>query len=173
MTMPTPAPDTLFLHGMKQTRSQSHQYAPISIFLHWATLLLKCTMAPLELAIHRWFKPDTTVRQDDVGPSKEARNMKRHGMGGIALRIGATMAAIAMTSPAFAAPDPGKKACAQEARKLCPAEMKSMSRKKVEACMITNIEKTSPTCKSAMLKIKAEREAGAQPNAKSQAGTSQ
>lgn len=85
--------------------------------------------------------------------------MKRHGIDGIALLIGATAASIAMTSSAFAAPDPGKKACVQEARKLCPAEMKSLSRKKVEACMIRNIEKTSPRCKAAMLKIKAEREA--------------
>jgi hypothetical protein len=85
--------------------------------------------------------------------------MKRHGIDGIALRIGAILASIAMASPAIAAPDPGKKACVQEARTLCPAEMKSLSRKKVEACMIRNIERTSPTCKSAMLKIKAEREA--------------
>lgn len=99
--------------------------------------------------------------------------MKRHGIGGIVLRIGAILASIAVTSPAIAAPDPGKKACAQEARKLCPAEMKSLSRKKVEACMIRNIEKTSPTCKSAMLKIKAERESLARRQAKSQAATSE
>lgn len=83
------------------------------------------------------------------------------------------MASIAMTSPASAAPDPGKKACVQEARKLCPAEMKTLSRKKVEACMIRNIEKTSPTCKSAMLKIKAERETLARRQAKGQAATSE
>ncbi|NMN03462.1 MULTISPECIES: hypothetical protein [unclassified Novosphingobium] len=58
-------------------------------------------------------------------------------------------------------PDPGKKACVQEARRLCPAEMKSLSRKKVEACMITKIEQTSPVCHAAMLRIKAEREAAA------------
>jgi hypothetical protein len=55
--------------------------------------------------------------------------------------------------------DPGKKACAKEARMLCPAEMKSMSRKKVEACMITKIAQTSPVCHAAMLRVKAEREA--------------
>lgn len=58
---------------------------------------------------------------------------------------------------AQAKPDLGKKACAQEARKLCPAQMKSFSRKKVEACMIAKIEQTSPVCHSAMLRIKAER----------------
>lgn len=60
---------------------------------------------------------------------------------------------------AHAKPDPGRKACAQEARRLCPSEMKSLSRKKVEACMIAKITQTSPVCHAAMLKIKAEREA--------------
>lgn len=99
--------------------------------------------------------------------------MKRDGFGGIALRIGVTVASIVMTGPAIAAPDPGKKACVQEARKLCPAEMKSLSRKKVEACMIAKIEQTSPTCKSAMLKIKAEREALARRQTRGQATTSE
>lgn len=62
---------------------------------------------------------------------------------------------------ASAASDPGKKACAQEARKLCPVEMKSLSRKKVEACMIAKIDQTSPMCHAAMLQIKAQREAAA------------
>lgn len=61
---------------------------------------------------------------------------------------------------AHARSDPGKKACVQEARRLCPAEMKSLSRKKVEACMIAKITQTSPVCHAAMLKIKAQREAG-------------
>ncbi len=99
--------------------------------------------------------------------------MRRNGIGGIAFRIGVITASIAMISPAFAAPDLGKKACAHEARKLCPAEMKSLSRKKVEACMIRNIEKTSPTCKSAMLRIKAEREALARRAGKVQAAASE
>jgi hypothetical protein len=64
---------------------------------------------------------------------------------------------------ALAAPqaDPGKKACVQEARRLCPAEMKTFSRKKVEACLIVKIDQTSPVCHAAMLRIKAEREAAA------------
>lgn len=99
--------------------------------------------------------------------------MKRLGIDVIALCIGAIVTSIAMTTPADAAADPGKKACVQEARKLCPAEMKSLSRKKVEACMIRNIEKTSPTCKSAMLRIKAEREALARRQTKGQAGASE
>ncbi|MDY0959098.1 hypothetical protein SOM26_10425 [Sphingomonas sp. CFBP8993] len=72
-------------------------------------------------------------------------------------------AALLILSPGIAAaqgaPDQGKKACVAEARRLCPMEMKSMSRKKVEGCMIQKIEQTSPTCHAAMLRIKAEREA--------------
>lgn len=66
---------------------------------------------------------------------------------------------VAIPFAAHAKPDPGRKACAQEARRLCPTEMKSLSRKKVEACMIAKITQTSPVCHAAMLKIKAEREA--------------
>ena len=60
---------------------------------------------------------------------------------------------------ARAAEDLGKKACVQEAKKLCANEMRTFSRKKVEACMITKIDQTSPVCHAAMLRIKAEREA--------------
>lgn len=70
-------------------------------------------------------------------------------------------AALLLASPAVAATDLGKKACAKEARKLCPAEMKSMSRKRVEACMIAKVEQTSPGCKAAMYRIKAQREQAA------------
>lgn len=73
----------------------------------------------------------------------------------------AIVAALSTASAAQAQSDPGKKACVAEARRLCPAEMRSMSRKKVEACMIRRIDDTSPTCRSAMLRIKAEREAKA------------
>lgn len=69
----------------------------------------------------------------------------------------AMMAVIAVPAAAHAKSDPGKKACVAEARKLCPAEMKSMSRKRVEACMIVKIEQTSPICHAAMLRIKSER----------------
>lgn len=74
----------------------------------------------------------------------------------------AVLALVAAAATAAAPPpDPGKKACAKEARRLCPAEMKTLSRKKVEACMIVKIEQTSPVCHAAMLRIKAEREAAA------------
>ena len=69
------------------------------------------------------------------------------------------LALIATCGSAQAATDLGKKACAQEARRLCPAEMRSFSRRKVEACMISKIDQTSPVCHAAMLRIKTEREA--------------
>ena len=75
----------------------------------------------------------------------------------------AVIALIATSPAAGAAPDLGKKACAQEARRLCPAEMRSFSRKRVETCMIAKIAQTSAICHAAMLKIKAEREAARKP----------
>lgn len=77
------------------------------------------------------------------------------------LVVASAMLASAGQAAASPQPDPGKKACVQEARRLCPAEMKSLSRKKVEACMIVKIDQTSPTCHAAMLRIRAEREAAA------------
>ena len=71
----------------------------------------------------------------------------------------AVTALLAFAGTAQAAPDLGKRACAQEARKLCPAEMRSFSRKRVEACMIAKIDRTSAVCHAAMLTIKAQREA--------------
>ena len=76
-----------------------------------------------------------------------------------ALAAALACALLATAGAAIAAPDLGKRACAQEARRLCPAEMRSLSRKRVEACMITKVDQTSPICHAAMLRIKAEREA--------------
>ena len=70
------------------------------------------------------------------------------------------MAALILAATAAqAAEDIGKRACAKEARRLCPAEMRSFSRKRVEACMIVKIDQTSAVCHATMLKIKAQREA--------------
>ena len=78
-----------------------------------------------------------------------------HGLG-VGLLAVSCLAASAMPA---AGEDLGKKACATEARRLCPAEMRTFSRKKVEACMIAKIDQTSSICHAAMLRIKAEREA--------------
>ncbi len=71
------------------------------------------------------------------------------------------LAVLIAPGPATATTDLGRKACAQEARRLCPAEMRSFSRKRVEACMIAKIDRTSAICHAAMLKIKAERDLAA------------
>lgn len=79
-------------------------------------------------------------------------------------RIAACVAALVLCGAygtAQAAADLGKRACAQEARRLCPAEMRTFSRRRVELCMIAKIDQTSPVCHAAMLRIKAEREAAA------------
>ena len=76
------------------------------------------------------------------------------------LTTGSGMAWLSLTATAAkAAEDIGKRACAQEARRLCPAEMRSFSRKRVEACMIVKIDQTSAVCHATMLRIKAQREA--------------
>ena len=67
-------------------------------------------------------------------------------------------AALVATAPAQAAPDPGKRACLNDAKVLCPAEMRSLSRKKVQACLIARIDKVSPVCHATMLKLKAEHD---------------
>lgn len=79
---------------------------------------------------------------------------------GMGFALAATSACwLAGTAAAAPGEDLGKKACAVEARRLCPAEMRSFSRKKVEACMIAKIDQTSAICHAAMLRIKAERQA--------------
>lgn len=77
---------------------------------------------------------------------------------GFATKALVVIALAGTAAAAHAEPDLGKKACAHEARQLCPAEMKTLSRKRVEACMIAKVEQTSPICHAAMLRIKAERE---------------
>jgi hypothetical protein len=62
--------------------------------------------------------------------------------------------ALAGTSPAWAA-DPGKAACMGDAKRLCAAEMNSLSRSKVRACLIAHIDQTSPTCHDFMVKARA------------------
>jgi len=98
------------------------------------------------------YRANSLVR---TGKNMQTRHFRRF------VRLGACLLLAAIPVAAQSAPDPGKKACAKEARALCPAEMQSLSRKKVEACMIAKIARTSPICHAAMLRIKAEREATA------------
>lgn len=75
------------------------------------------------------------------------------------LSLALLSAALLVTSPAFAAPDEGKRACLSDAKLLCPNEMRSFSRKKVQACLIAKINQTTPGCHATMLKLKAEHDA--------------
>lgn len=68
-------------------------------------------------------------------------------------------AALAATAPAQAAPDAGKKACLQDAKKLCPAEMKTLSRKRVQACLIAKMSQVSPVCHATMMTLKSQHDA--------------
>jgi len=52
--------------------------------------------------------------------------------------------------PAFAG-DPGKHACFVDAKRLCPAEVASLSRSKARACMIVHLEQVSPECHTYMI----------------------
>ncbi len=74
--------------------------------------------------------------------------------------LGLALAALGAGSavPALAA-DPGKRACIQDAHRLCQPEFNSMRRSRVEACLIAKIDQTSAICHSTMLQIKVQREA--------------
>ena len=74
----------------------------------------------------------------------------------VALALAALGAASAV--PALAA-DPGKRACIQDAHRLCQPEFNSIRRSRVEACLIAQIDQTTPICHSTMLQIKVQREA--------------
>ncbi len=79
------------------------------------------------------------------------------------LSLALLSAALISTAPAQAAPDPGKRACLNDAKLLCAAEMRSLSRKKVQACLIARMDKVSPVCHATMLKLKAEHDAAIAP----------
>lgn len=85
--------------------------------------------------------------------------MGRRTTSNLATALAIVCCLAAMPVAPAAAEDLGKKACIADARRLCPAAMQSMSRKKVEACLIARIDQTSPVCHAAMLQIKAQRQA--------------
>ena len=83
----------------------------------------------------------------------------------------AAMVALVATTPfttaAYAA-DPGRAACMADAKRLCAAEMNSLSRKKVRACLIVHMEQTSPGCHEFMVKARAEALSGRKPESSTQ-----
>lgn len=69
---------------------------------------------------------------------------------GFATSLGIAGMAIALPQAAMAA-DPGKAACIQDAKRLCPAEFKALSRSRVRKCLIAHIDQTGPVCHAYMV----------------------
>jgi hypothetical protein len=69
--------------------------------------------------------------------------------------------------PAYAA-DPGKAACMPDAKRLCAAEMNSLSRSKVRACLIAHMEQTTPVCHDFMVKAREQAMAAHKPEPSTQ-----
>ncbi len=63
--------------------------------------------------------------------------------------VAAALLAASLT-PAHAE-DAGKKLCLPDAKRLCSAEMHSLSRAKVRACLIAHLQETSPPCHDFMI----------------------
>jgi len=72
------------------------------------------------------------------------------------------IAAWLAVTPAYAA-DPAKAACMADAKRLCPAEMKMLSRSRVRACLISRIDQTTPTCHDFMVKAREQALSGHKP----------
>jgi hypothetical protein len=68
------------------------------------------------------------------------------------LVAGALLATIPTLAPVQAyADDTGKKLCLPDAKRLCAAQMQSLSRAKVRACLIAHLQDTSPPCHDFMV----------------------
>ena len=65
------------------------------------------------------------------------------------------------TSVATLADDPARRACHADAVRLCPAEMHSLSRRRVELCLWARVSQTTPVCHAMILTIHAQRQAAA------------
>lgn len=74
----------------------------------------------------------------------------------------ALAAAILLTVPATAlADDPARRACYPDAVRLCRAEVHSLSRRRVELCLATHVDQTTPNCHAMILAIRTQRAAAA------------
>ena len=65
-------------------------------------------------------------------------------------RIALVLGAFGAAATAHAE-DVGKKLCLPDAKRLCSAEMHSLSRAKVRACLIAHLQDTSPPCHDFMV----------------------
>jgi hypothetical protein len=77
--------------------------------------------------------------------------------------IGTTLgAALLLSLPVAArADDPARRACFADANRLCPAEVHSLSRHRVELCLAAHEAQTSPVCHAMIETIRAQRTAAA------------
>jgi len=76
---------------------------------------------------------------------------------------------VALLAPVAAhAADAAKAACMPDAKRLCAAEMHSLSRAKVRACLIAHMAQTSPVCHDFMVKARAEALSGHNPDPSTQ-----
>jgi hypothetical protein len=82
--------------------------------------------------------------------------------------MASALAASLQTATGAQAADPGKAACMPDAKRLCSAEMKSLSRSKVRTCLIVHMSETSPTCHDFMAKARAEALSGRKPEPSAQ-----
>lgn len=73
-----------------------------------------------------------------------------------------------LTAGTAQAADPGKRACMADAKRLCAAEMQTLSRSKVRACLIVHMEQTAPPCHDFMVKARAEALSGRKPESSAQ-----
>ena len=83
-----------------------------------------------------------------------------------ALLTGALAIASLLATPPARADDPARRACYPDAVRLCPAEVRSLSRHRVELCLANRIDQTTPACHAMILTVRAQRQAAARPPAK-------
>ena len=73
------------------------------------------------------------------------------------------LAMVAVALPAMAE-DAGKTACLPDAKRLCAAEMKTLSRARVRGCLIAHIDQTAPQCHEFMIKARNAAQSGHKPD---------
>ncbi|WCM25885.1 hypothetical protein NDN01_17895 [Sphingomonas sp. QA11] len=64
-----------------------------------------------------------------------------------------------ISAPAWAE-DLERKACFVDAKRLCPTEVKALSRSRVRVCLLARVEQTSLGCHAFILKAQADKKAG-------------
>ena len=79
-------------------------------------------------------------------------------MRAVAAIMGTVGAAILTSVPApTRADDPARRACYADATRLCSSEVHSLSRRRVEICLASHVNQTTPTCHAMIETIRAQR----------------